>query len=85
MRIRISSRYIRLFRKLPKHIQNLECEKRSIFRNNPFDEKLKAHKLHGKFRGYWAFSVNNDYRIIFEFTDKKTVLFHSIGNHNIYE
>jgi addiction module RelE/StbE family toxin len=34
---------------------------------NPFDEKLKTHKLHGKLMGLWACHVEYDCRIVFAF------------------
>ncbi|WP_045215644.1 type II toxin-antitoxin system RelE/ParE family toxin [Desulfonatronovibrio magnus] len=35
--------------------------------NNPFDAKLKTHKLHGKLMGLWACHVEYDCRIVFAF------------------
>jgi len=59
-------------------------EKENIFRENPFDSRLKTHKLHGDLAGRWAFSISFSHRIIFTFADKKTVRFHDIGGHDIY-
>src|SRR3989338_4129773 len=59
------------------------CEK--LFRKNPFDTKLKTHKLHGTMREYWAFSISYSYRIGFTFLDRNLVRFHSVGTHDIYE
>lgn len=59
-------------------------KKEKIFRINFGDESLKTHKLHGKLKDFWAFSVDNDYRIIFEFVDANTVYFHTVGRHDIY-
>jgi len=70
---------------LPKHIKQSVIKKGAIFQKNPFDPLLKTHKLHGKFNGFWAFSVGYDIRIIFEFRDKKIIWLHAIGEHNIYE
>jgi len=72
--------------KLNKEIRLLVVEKEKIFRINPFDSRLKTHKLHGKFEDYFAFSINYKYRIIFSYTDnKKDIKFHIIGTHDIYE
>ncbi len=38
-----------------------------IFAENPFDSKLKTHKLTGKLSGLWAVSVDYDCRIVFKF------------------
>jgi len=36
---------------------------------NPFDAKLKTHKLHGKLMGLWACHVEYDCRIVFAFVE----------------
>ena len=52
------------------------------FQKNPFDKKLKTHKLSGSLKGSWAFSINYSYRIIFEFIDDNTILLIDIGTHD---
>lgn len=65
-----------------------EAEKReSIFRKNPFDHRLKTHKLKGKLSEFWSFSVSYKHRILFEF-DAKTkakVYFHDVGDYDVYQ
>lgn len=73
------------YKKLPNHIQLLAEEKVVIFRNNPYDQRLKTHKLSGKLLGNYAFSLNSSYRIIFSFENKNLSKFYQIGNHDIYE
>jgi addiction module RelE/StbE family toxin len=84
MEIEYSPKFLRQFKKLPKEAQEsaLECEK--LFRENPFDSKLKTHKLHGTMQEYWAFSISHNYRIGFTFIDGNLVHFHAIGSHDIY-
>jgi addiction module RelE/StbE family toxin len=52
------------------------------FRDNPFDPSLKTHKLSGKLKDLWIFSVDRDCRIIFYFTDDQKVVFVDIGSHD---
>jgi mRNA-degrading endonuclease YafQ of YafQ-DinJ toxin-antitoxin module len=55
-----------------------------LFMNNPYDAVLKTHKLSGKLKGLYAFSVEYDVRVVFYFTkDKpaKAVLV-DIGSHD---
>ncbi len=84
MKIEYSPKFIKQFKKLPQETKAfaLKCEK--LFRNNPFDPKLKTHKLHGTMREYWAFSISYNYRIGFTFADSNLVRFHAIGTHDIY-
>lgn len=61
------------------------AEKREkIFCQNPKDERLDTHKLHGKLKHFWSFSIDNKFRIIFEFAENDIVYFHSVGDHDIY-
>ena len=53
-----------------------------IFNKNPFDKKLRTHKLSGELKGNWAFSINYSYRIVFEFIDENTILLIDIGTHD---
>ena len=85
MRILYLKRFERQFKKLSIDIQHLAVEMENIFRKDPFDHRLKTHKLHGRLQGLWAFSVNQNVRVIFEFKNDQTVWYYSIGNHNIYE
>ena len=57
----------------------------TIFMKNPFDSKLNTHPLTGILKGLWAFSIDRQYRIIFEFVEENDVWFHSVGPHDIYK
>ena len=56
-----------------------------LFHEDPFSPQLKTHKLTGKLKDFWSFSIDYQYRIIFEFADKDIIWFHSIGTHAIYD
>lgn len=85
MKIIYSPTFKKSYKKLPKPVQFVAEKKEKIFRENPFDNSLKTHKLHGKLKDFLSFSINDKYRIIFEFIDEKTVHFHTIGTHDIYK
>lgn len=85
MKIYYSSRFEKAYKKLPKKVK-LEAEKKEkVFRKDPYTPSLKTHKLTGKLKNYWSFSIDYQYRIIFEFADKDIIWFHSVGTHTIYE
>jgi len=84
MEIIYSSRFARDYKKLPLNIKRLAEKKELIFRKNPFDSRLKTHKLKGALSGFFSFSINQKYRIIFEIVDSNTIWFHSVGDHVIY-
>ncbi len=84
MIIRISSKFKKAYRKLPLRVKKKAKERELLFRVDPFDPRLETHKLHGKYREYWAFTVMGQYRIMFTFSDRDTIDFVNIGTHEIY-
>jgi len=84
MIIRVSSKFKKSYKKLPKSVQDKAKEKEKIFKINSFDSRLDTHKLHGKYKEYWAFTVVGQYRIIFAFISSDRVDFINIGTHEIY-
>lgn len=86
MKIIYTSKFEREYKKLSEPLKDLAEEREKIFRKNPFDKKLETHKLHGKLKDFWAFSISHSCRIIFEVSkDKKVFCFHSVGDHKIYK
>ena len=53
-----------------------------LFSENPFNPQLRTHKLSGRLRGLWAFTVSYDCRVIFKFVGKEEVLLIDIGSHD---
>ncbi len=54
-----------------------------LFTENPFDTRLKTHRLTGKLKGLWALSVDYDCRIVFKFLkETNEVLLIDIGSHD---
>lgn len=85
MIIRISSQFRKAYKKVPKGIQEKAQEREEVFRKNPFDRRLDTHKLHGKYKDYWAFTVIGQYRIMFALVNSDMVDFINIGTHEIYK
>lgn len=85
MIIHLSSKFEKNYQKLPKRIKEQAKEKEPIFRKNPFDTRLRTHKLLGKDKECWAFWVTRSYRIKFIFLPNREVLFLDIGLHDIYK
>jgi len=55
-----------------------------LFVNNPYENKLKTHKLSGKLKGLYSFSIDNNLRVVFYFTKDNPVkaIFVDIGTHD---
>ncbi len=86
MEIVYTSKFAREYKKLPDEVKDIAEKSEALFRKNPFDLKLKTHKLKGSLEGFFSFSIGYKYRIIFEFSkSKKRVYFHSVGDHDVYQ
>ena len=85
MQIFYSLEFRHKYKKLSVEVKDQAKEKERIFRNNPFDQQLATHRLKGKFGGFWSFSVDFQYRIIFKFLPDKSIRFYTIGGHSIYK
>ena len=89
-----TANFIRAAKKLNRKYDNFTNELADTLLSlleNPFDLKLKTHKLKGPLTEYWACSINYSLRIIFKFvkaTDKDTgaaveaILLSTIGTHD---
>jgi mRNA-degrading endonuclease YafQ of YafQ-DinJ toxin-antitoxin module len=52
------------------------------FTIEPFAPTLKTHKLSGKLRDSWSFSIDYDARVLFYFTEDEKAVFVDIGSHD---
>ncbi len=82
--IHVTSDFKKAFRRLPHHIQELAIKKDRLFRQDAFASFLRTHKLKGPLDGYYAYSVNLEYRILFRFIKADEVIYYDIGTHEIY-
>lgn len=58
-------------------------KKLPVFEKNPFHPSLETHKLTGRLKGLWSFSIDYDCRVVFEFDqNQKKVTLIDIGTHN---
>ena len=56
-------------------------ERVELFQNNPFHQRLRTHKLSGRLRDLWSFSIQYDLRVVFSFLENDRALFVDIGSH----
>ncbi|MFQ5965150.1 MAG: type II toxin-antitoxin system YafQ family toxin [Candidatus Scalinduaceae bacterium] len=83
--IAFSSSFKKSFKKTIKSRKKLEdrfWKKVKVFIRNPFDEQLRTHKLSGKLKKLWSFTIEYDVRVIFYFAGKGKVIFVDIGKHD---
>ena len=85
MKVSFSSAFKRAFKKRIKGNTELEekfWQKLELFILDPYDSSLKTHKLSGKLKEFWSFSVDYDERVLFYFTEDKNAVFIDIGSHD---
>ena len=56
-------------------------EKIHQFVKNQQDTRLDSHPLTGRMEGKWAFCIDNDVRIVYEWLGKNSIRFLAIGSH----
>ena len=84
-KIHATSAFQKSFRKPPRHIQDLSIKKDQWFRKDAYDPRLRTHSLKGELQGYYSYSVNNAYRVLFRFVHVDEVVYYDIGTHGIYK
>ena len=82
--IHYTTNFVKKWRKLNLQEKTKYKKKIKVFQQNPFDSKLKTHKLKGKLAGFWSFSLTYQQRILFKFLNKRKALFYDFGSHQIY-
>lgn len=85
MKINLSPRFKRSYKKLPAKIQDDFNEKIILFAKDPRDAKLGSHKLKGKLQSCLSFCLKDGYRVLFEFRAKDEVDLLDVGPHDKYK
>ena len=84
MKIYYHPRFRESYQKLTPLVKKKAERRERVFRFNPFDSRLQTHKLHGLLKRQWSFSIDDKYRILFEFDDGD-VTFLDIDDHDLYK
>jgi len=82
--VRYSSHFRKSLRKLDPPLQKKARDKLRLFLQNPFDPRLDTHKLSGRLKNYWSFSVTTQHRILFEFIRDEVIGLVDIRTHSVY-
>jgi mRNA-degrading endonuclease YafQ of YafQ-DinJ toxin-antitoxin module len=85
--VAFSSSFKRAFKKRIKGNADLEerfWQKVDQFTIDPFDPGLRTHRLSGKLKEFWSFSVEHDQRVLFYFTEDGKAVFVDVGTHAVF-
>lgn len=85
MKISYAPAFTREYKKLEPALQCEVKEKIKLFTDRRNHKTLKVHKLHGKFKRFYGFSVNYRYRIAFMWLSKDEAVLLVIGDHAVYD
>jgi addiction module RelE/StbE family toxin len=82
MLITTTKKFDKKIKKQPKKIQEQFKKRIQIFLANDKYPTLKVHKLSGKLKGLWSFSVTGDIRVVFDQDHKGVIILVDIGSHS---
>ena len=85
MEIRYKPSFLRDFKRLPIAIQIEAKERITEFKNVENHQKLKVHKLKGKLKNFYSFSITYSHRIVFSYETKEIIVFLAVGDHDVYK
>lgn len=85
IKVNLSSRFKRAYKKLPAQIQDDFDEKITLFIKNPVHPVLRTHKLKGRLQSCLAFRLRDGYRVLFEFSGKDIIDLLDVGPHDSYD
>ena len=81
MRFTASSRFLRRAKKLRDPQATMLQAALRRFAADPKDPLLRTHKLSGELAGYWAFSVDDDIRVLLRWDGDEAFLV-NVGSHD---
>jgi len=83
-----SPNFLRRLKKIKKKDKRLFeeiLEKVELFIKEKHHKSLKVHKLHGRMRAWYSFSVNYKIRVIFKYSKKKSEAnLLDVDSHDVY-
>jgi mRNA-degrading endonuclease YafQ of YafQ-DinJ toxin-antitoxin module len=81
LQLATSSRFIRRAKKLKEPHASLLRAALRRFAVDPQDPLLRTHKVKGELSAYWAFSVDDDLRVLFRWNGEEAFLV-NLGSHD---
>jgi toxin HigB-1 len=79
-----TSQFKRMFKKLERNLQQEAYEKIILLEDPEHHKQLRVHKLSGRLKGFYSFSVNYKIRVVFDIPNNDELVLFAIGDHDIY-
>lgn len=83
--ITFSPKFLKTVKKLKPNLQQEIIERVNLLKNESNHEVLRVHKLKGRLKGRYSFSVDYKNRIVFNHLDDNTIYLLNFGGHEIYD
>ena len=80
--IEFSSLFIKKYRNLETFLQDEVDEKVELLKHKKNHERLRVHKLGGRLKGIYSFSVSYKIRVTFSLAKRTVILLERIGTHD---
>jgi len=85
MKFELHRPFKKKFKKFSSKMREKFFVRVDMFLFNPFHPLLNDHELVGKYDGYRSINITGDFRAIYKFADKDTIVFYDLDNHhNLY-
>lgn len=85
MKVAFTPKFLRMLKKLPLGLQNEVIERVELFKDVKDHQRLEVHKLKGRLKKFYGFSVDYKNRIIFEYLSEDDVALLAVGDHEVYK
>ncbi len=85
MKVAYTPKFLRMLKKLPTDLQEETLVRIELFKDVKNHQFLKVHKLKGRIKKYYGFSVDFKNRVVFDYLSNGEVILLMIGDHNIYK
>ena len=87
MKIVYEPMFLRRLKALPPSVQNEVIKKIVLFEDIKNHQALRVHKLKGRLKGRYSFSVTSALRIVFCYGSEKPKEAHllTVGSHDVYD
>ncbi len=82
MKVGYGRQFKKQYKKLPQPVREKFDARLILFFQNPRDQILHIHKLHGTFADCYSMNVTGDIRAVFVQVETDTIEFIAIGSHS---
>ena len=81
MIIETTKNFDKQYSKLNEKTKALFKNRITIFKDNPFDSRLRNHALKGRYLGYRSIDITGDVRALYTVKGNSIIIFGFIGSH----